>query len=57
MHESVVTDYADLSGFEVYMSGPPPMIDAGKTAFLAHDLNPDRLYSDSFEYGAATAEA
>ena len=28
------------------------MIDAGKTTFLAHGLNPDQLYSDSFEYGA-----
>lgn len=52
VHDSVVADHADLSDFEVYMSGPPPMIEAGKTAFLAHGLQEDRLYSDSFEYGA-----
>jgi CDP-4-dehydro-6-deoxyglucose reductase len=55
VHECVVTDHDDLSGYEVYMSGPPPMIDAGKDAFLAHGLKQERLYSDSFEYGAATA--
>jgi len=57
VHDSVVADHADLSGFEVYMSGPPPMIDAGKAAFLAHGLDQTRLYSDSFEYGAAAEEA
>ena len=55
VHEAVVTDYPDLSGHEVYMSGPPPMIEAGKEAFLAHGLAGEELYSDSFEYGAAAA--
>jgi CDP-4-dehydro-6-deoxyglucose reductase len=52
VHESVVQDHPDLRGFEVYMSGPPPMIDAAKAAFLDHGLDPTHLYSDSFEYGA-----
>ena len=55
VHEAVVADYPDLSGHEVYMSGPPPMIQAGKDAFLAHGLSGEELYSDSFEYGAAAA--
>lgn len=55
VHEAVVADYPDLSEFEVYMSGPPPMIEAGKTAFLAHGLPPEELFSDSFEYGAAAS--
>jgi CDP-4-dehydro-6-deoxyglucose reductase len=53
VHEHVVSDYPDLSGYDVYMSGPPPMINAGKQAFLAHGLPGEHLYSDSFEYGAA----
>ena len=57
VHEAVVKDYPDLSEYEVYMSGPPPMIAAGKSAFLAHGLPGEVLYSDSFEYGAATASA
>jgi CDP-4-dehydro-6-deoxyglucose reductase len=52
VHDSVLRDHPDLSEFEVYMSGPPPMINAGKTAFLAHGLKQEQLYSDSFEYGA-----
>jgi CDP-4-dehydro-6-deoxyglucose reductase, E3 len=55
VHEAVVSDYPDLSEHEVYMSGPPPMIEAGKKAFLAHGLPGEELYSDSFEYGAAVA--
>lgn len=53
VHEAVVADYPDLSGHEVYMSGPPPMIAAGKSAFLDHGLPGEHLFSDSFEYGAA----
>jgi CDP-4-dehydro-6-deoxyglucose reductase len=53
VHESVLAHYPDLSGHEVYMSGPPPMINAGKEAFLSNGLNGEALYSDSFEYGAA----
>ncbi|MCU7795918.1 MAG: CDP-6-deoxy-delta-3,4-glucoseen reductase [Candidatus Thiodiazotropha sp. (ex Myrtea spinifera)] len=56
VHEAVVEQHPDLSGHEVYMSGPPPMIDAGKSAFLAHGLSGEDLYSDSFEYGAATTK-
>jgi CDP-4-dehydro-6-deoxyglucose reductase len=53
VHERVVADYPDLSGYDVYMSGPPPMINAGKQAFLDHGLPGENLFSDSFEYGAA----
>ena len=38
------------SGFEVYASGPPVMIESIRREFLAHGLSPDRLYSDSFEF-------
>ncbi|MEW8024371.1 MAG: CDP-6-deoxy-delta-3,4-glucoseen reductase [Candidatus Thiodiazotropha sp.] len=53
VHEAVIADHPDLSGHEVYMSGPPPMIEAGKEAFLSHGLAGEELFSDSFEYGAA----
>ncbi|MEW8383759.1 MAG: CDP-6-deoxy-delta-3,4-glucoseen reductase [Candidatus Thiodiazotropha taylori] len=57
VHEAVIENYPDLSAHEVYMSGPPPMIQAGKEAFLAHGLSDEKLYSDSFEYGAAAVAA
>ncbi|MEJ2621242.1 MAG: CDP-6-deoxy-delta-3,4-glucoseen reductase [Candidatus Thiodiazotropha sp.] len=53
VHEAVIETYPDLSAYEVYMSGPPPMIQAGKETFLSHGLSDEKLYSDSFEYGAA----
>ncbi|MBF0256984.1 MAG: CDP-6-deoxy-delta-3,4-glucoseen reductase [Gammaproteobacteria bacterium] len=53
VHEAVQADNPDLSGFDVYMAGPPPMINAAKAGFEAAGLDLARLYSDSFEYGAA----
>ncbi len=50
VHEAVVQDYPDLAGYEIYASGPPPMIEAGRQAFAAHGLPADRLFYDSFEH-------
>lgn len=52
VHEAVLRRYSDLSGFDVYMSGPPIMIDAARDAFLQHGLPPAHLYSDAFEYNS-----
>jgi CDP-4-dehydro-6-deoxyglucose reductase len=52
VHEAVLEDHPDLSGVAVYAAGPPPMIAAIQEAFPAHGLAPDRLYFDSFEFGA-----
>ena len=51
VHEAVLANHPDLSGFDVYMSGPPAMIEAAKSAFLSRGLPENRLYYDSFEYG------
>jgi CDP-4-dehydro-6-deoxyglucose reductase len=53
VHDAVLADYPDLSGFEVYASGPPPMIEAIRGSFFARGLPEDRLYYDSFEYAHA----
>jgi len=50
VHEAVLADHADLAAFDVYMSGPPAMIDAGRRKFVAAGLSEDRLYYDSFDY-------
>jgi CDP-4-dehydro-6-deoxyglucose reductase len=47
----VAAGHPDLSGFDVYMSGPPAMIEAAKPAFLELGLPEDRLFYDSFEFG------
>jgi len=50
VHSEVLADYADLSGHEVYASGPPAMIQAIKHHFFARGLAMDRLFYDSFEF-------
>ncbi len=50
VHEAVTRDYPDLSGFQVYASGPPPMIEALKRSFAGHGLPEDQLFYDSFEF-------
>jgi CDP-4-dehydro-6-deoxyglucose reductase len=54
VHEAVLQDHPDLSAFEVYAAGPPAMIEAIRTSFPHHGLNPDRLYFDSFDYAPDT---
>jgi len=50
VHEAVLEHHPNLSGHDVYMSGPPAMIDAGRRLFVEAGLPEDRLYFDSFEY-------
>ena len=50
VHQAIIDQYPDLSGYDVYMSGPPPMIKAGMDAFYTHGLPESQIYSDSFEY-------
>jgi len=50
VHEAVLEDHPDLSGYDLYMSGPPAMIDAGRKLFINAGLPEDRLYYDSFDY-------
>ena len=51
VHEAVLHPYPELSGFDIYMSGPPAMIDAGRTAFLNNGAEKRRIFFDSFEFG------
>lgn len=58
VHEALLREYPELSGYDVYMSGPPPMVDAAKRAFAEHGLPAEQLFSDSFEFAAdATSPA
>ncbi len=50
VHEAVIRDHDDLWPFDVYMSGPPALIDAGRHAFAEHGLPERHLYYDSFEF-------
>ena len=52
VHEAVIADHPDMSGFDVYMSGPPVMVESGRRAFEDRGLTMDHMFSDAFEYAA-----
>lgn len=50
VHNMLLADYPELSGYDIYISGPPGMIEAARRDFAAHGVETDRLFMDSFEY-------
>lgn len=50
VHEAVIADHPDMSAFDVYMAGPPVMVNAGREAFEKAGLSFDHMYSDSFDF-------
>ena len=57
VHEAVLDDFRDLSGYQVYACGAPAMIDAARTTFTRErGLPADEFFADSFTY-AAESEA
>ena len=57
VHESVIKHYPDLSPFDIYMSGPPPMVHAAVDAFEKQGASKEHMYSDAFEYSADALKA
>jgi CDP-4-dehydro-6-deoxyglucose reductase len=49
----VLADFADLSGYQVYACGAPPMIDAARREFIAKGLPEDEFFSDAFSFQQA----
>ncbi|MGV6826581.1 MAG: NAD(P)H-flavin reductase, partial [bacterium] len=56
VHEAVLADIEDIDQYDIYMAGPPPMIEAARDAFIARGLDPTHLFYDSFEYAAASED-
>ncbi|MFO8025075.1 CDP-6-deoxy-delta-3,4-glucoseen reductase [Thiohalophilus sp.] len=50
VHDTVIVDHPQLAGYDIYASGPPPMVYAGQDAFPGHGLDLEHYYSDAFEY-------
>ncbi|MDH5325397.1 MAG: CDP-6-deoxy-delta-3,4-glucoseen reductase [Gammaproteobacteria bacterium] len=50
VHEAIAAEYPDLSGFDIYASGPPAMVQAGQSAFLKQGMLRERYFSDAFEF-------
>jgi CDP-4-dehydro-6-deoxyglucose reductase len=54
VHDAVLADHPEMGHFDLYMSGPPPMVFAAKKAFMAAGLHEDHMFSDVFEWAQDT---
>jgi naphthalene 1,2-dioxygenase ferredoxin reductase component len=48
VHEAVVEDIADFSGYKAYLAGPPPMVEAATDMLLARGLPQRDIHADAF---------
>ncbi len=58
VHDAVLADFADLSGYQVYACGAPIMVDSARDSFVqSRQLPEDEFFADSFVYAADTETA
>jgi len=57
VHQAVAKQFADLSEFDIYMSGPPPMVNAAVDVFVQQNAKKENMFSDAFEYSADAVKA
>ncbi len=58
VHEAVLADFKDLSGYQVYACGAPAMVEAALQSFTrTRGLPEEEFYADSFVNAAANEEA
>jgi CDP-4-dehydro-6-deoxyglucose reductase len=57
VHQAVAEDFSDMSEYDVYLSGPPPMINAAREAFKENGLPDEQIFSDSFEFSDDAQQA
>jgi len=50
VHDAIMEDYPDLSQHEIYGSGSPAMVYAGRDEFVKNNLDLDHYFSDAFEF-------
>ena len=50
VHETVLSDFADLNPYDIYVCGPPAMIMAAKEQFQAKGMDMGSFYFDSFDF-------
>jgi len=53
VHEAILADHPDLSGFDVYTCGSVKMVETARPAFLAQGLAEEACFSDAFLPSAA----
>ncbi len=55
VHQAVLDDFPDLSGYDVYAGGPPVMVAAAREAFCAQGLSEENFFYDAFEFAKDSA--
>lgn len=58
VHQAVMADHPDLSGFEVYACGAPGMIEAARRDFSERcNLHADAFFADAFTFSADNTQS
>lgn len=57
VHQVVAKQFPELDAFDIYMSGPPPMINAAVDLFTQQGASKDNMFSDAFEYSTDATQA
>lgn len=52
VHQAILDDFANLSGYQVYACGAPQMVEAGTQAFVARGLPEEEFFADVFTFSA-----
>ena len=52
--DAIAEDFADLSGFSIYLAGPPPMVASAMALLDQRGASKDRIHADPFDRGATT---
>lgn len=53
VHTAVIEDIKNISNYDVYTCGPPPMVNIVRDSLVEKGLSPRGIYSDSFECSTA----
>ncbi len=50
--DAVVAAYPELSEYDIYLCGPPPMVEMGRRLFPQHGADEQRIFFDSFDFAS-----
>lgn len=54
VHSAVERHERALAGHDIYIAGPPPMVESASKVVLAKGARADRIFTDSFDFSAST---
>ena len=50
VHQAILDDFTDLSGYQVYACGAPQMVDVARQTFTARGLPEEEYFADAFTF-------